>query len=445
MGCQTRRGPAHAGVLCIVILLLCVAQVVEAFTTDARRLGMGNVQTVGSGELSSRNIAFQSMPGRSSQFGLVIPLPLGLVQLATDFPTLDAEDPEFSATRLVNLALNPPFFLELSHPSDLDGDISIFVARNAFSIDFEDAQRLLPQRPFEVGSVYSVPLFGVGIQGIHTSIGPMVVAEGNIAFDDPFYGVLARGEALRPNSSYSVGAAGETMTGSVLSFGYSRPVATDARGNGVYAGAAFKYMMGFWMGKADSRFTMATGDTIFGSGNPLDVGYEAMTRTSSFGSVGNGVGFDVGLGYRLGAVDFGIGLRDLGSQVTWGSTTLEHSTLDEATNEIVTETLEENRVYVQKIPTQTTFNVAWTGQSSTVAADLTTSRLNSHLHLGAERRLGLVALRGGLYTDNDAEVQFSWGAGVGFSRVWFDLGFQTHNQSITGERGLLMGTSIAIR
>jgi hypothetical protein len=131
--------------------------------------------------------------------------------------------------------------------------------------------------------------------------------------------------------------------------------------------------------------------------------------------------------------------------VSWSRTTVKRSTLDETTNEIVTETLEQDGSYVQKIPTQTTFNVAWTGRSTTVAADLTTSRLNSHLHLGAERRFGVLAVRGGLHTDDDAEVQFSWGAGVGVSRLWFDVGFQTHNQTFTGERGLLLGTSIAIR
>jgi hypothetical protein len=320
-----------------------------------------------------------------------------------------------------------------------------FVARNEFSILFEDAERLLPQRPIELGSVYSVPLFGMGLQGVHTSVGPMVFVEGNVGFDDPFYGVLARGESLLPNSVYSLTASGETMSGSVLNFGYSKPIYTDERGNGLYAGASFKYMMGFWMGKADTRFSMTTNDTIFGNGDPMDVGYTATSRYSSFGSIGNGIGVDVGAGYRLGAVDFGIGLRDLGSQVHWGSTTLEQATLDQQTNEVLTETLESNSSYVQKIPMQSTFNVAWTGRRTSVSADLTTSRLESALHLGAERRLGPVAVRGGLYTDNNADLQYAWGAGVGFSRVWFDLGFQTHNRTFTGERGLILGSSIAIR
>ena len=30
-------------------------------------------------------------------------------------------------------------------------------------------------------------------------------------------------------------------------------------------------------------------------------------------------------------------------------------------------------------------------------------------------------------------------------RPWLDVGFQTHNRTFTGERGLTMGTSIAIR
>ncbi|MFQ5600719.1 MAG: DUF5723 family protein [Candidatus Krumholzibacteriia bacterium] len=417
----------------------------HGLTTDARRLGMGQTHMSGGRELSGLNVAYQSMPSRRGAGGLVIPIPLGLVQLATDFPSLDPEDADFSVTRLANLALNPPFFLELTEPSDLNGDISIYVARNEFSILFEDAQELLPQKPLEVGSVWTTPMIGLNVMGARAYASPVVFLEGEVAFDDAFYGVLAQGEPLLPNSTYRFDAGGESMAGMSFNFGYSAPVDVDARGNGLYAGAYVKYLMGFTMGKADTRFTMSTSDTIFGSSNPLDVGYEATVRYASFGRIGNGLGLDIGAAYRTGNIDFGIGLRDLASSIHWSRTQVERAWLDEATNEIVTETVETDTEYTQKIPMQTTFNVSWRGTRTILAADITTSSLSTNLHLGAERQVGPVAVRGGLLTDDDASLQVSWGFGFGLSSLWFDLGFQTHNRSFTGERGVTLGTSIALR
>src|SRR5512134_1894546 len=95
------------------------------FTVDARRLGMGGVVIPGCQELLALNVAYHSVPARPGVIGVVVPIPLGVVQLAQDPPSFDPDAPDFSVTRLANLALNPPFYLELAHPSDLDGDISI--------------------------------------------------------------------------------------------------------------------------------------------------------------------------------------------------------------------------------------------------------------------------------------------------------------------------------
>src|SRR5262249_40985413 len=123
----------------------------------------------------------------------------------------------------------------------------------------------------------------------------------------------------------------------------------------------------------------------------------------------------------------------------------EHSYLDHSTNQTVTETLATDEPYTSQLPTQTTLNAAWNGAATVLAADLTTSRWGTEMHLGAERKVGPLALRGGILTDEASRMQDAWGAGVGFAHVWVDLGFQTHNHTITGERGLTLGTSLAIR
>jgi len=416
-----------------------------AFTTDARRLGMGSAFVPGGGDLASANVAYQTMPSRHDGRGFVIPLPLGLLQLARNFPTFDANDPDFSVTRIANLALNPPFFLETGTANPLDGDISLTIARNSFAIDFADARNLLPQEPLSVGALYSRPLFGLGLLGARTYVAPVFTLEGRIAFDDALYGVLTQGQPLLPNRQYFMMSNGETMAGTSFNAGYSGGGSGNPNGDGLYLGAYTKYIMGFGFGKADTQFSLVTGDTIFGDSDPLNVGYDATTRVSRFRTIGSGIGFDTGVAYRMGSFDFGLGLRDLGSSVHWSKTQVVHSYLDDVTGQIVTATLSDNEPYTSRLPQQTTLNAAWTGHRTLLAADLTTNRWGTEMHLGAERKVGPLAMRGGMLTDDNSRVQYAWGAGLGLAHVWFDVGFQTHNHTVTGERGMTLGTSFAIR
>lgn len=437
-----RRSAARTWAAGVLAGCLCAAGPAEAMTFDARQLAMGSAQTPGGRDLAGLNVAYASMPQRPDAHGFVVPVPLGLVDLALHFPTVDPDDPDFSALKLVNLSLNPPFFLELLEPEPLDGDISIYVARNEFSIEFEEAARLLPQKPFEIAAVSSPPVASLDLRGVRAYVGPLLYTRGEVALDDALHGVLTRGEALLPNSEYVTWAGGEAAGGLAFNVGYSRPIRVDERGNGLYAGAMMKYLLGLAMGSADSRFALATGDTIFGGSTPLQLDFTSLTRYSN--SVGNGVGFDFGVGYRRDAIDVGLGLRDVGTQIRWSRTTVEASYLDDATNDTVVETVS-GVGYTQKIPMQATLNVGWTRDALALVADVTSTKFATLLHLGAERRLGMLALRAGFLTDEETRLQYAWGAGLGLSRMWIDVGFQTHNRTFTGERGLLLGTSIAIR
>ncbi len=429
----------------VLALLAQTAVPAYGFTADARRLGMGGVVVPGCQELLALNVAYHRVPARPGANGFVLPVPLGLVQLANDFPTLDPQDENFSVTRLANLALNPPFFLELGKSSDLDGDISLQVARNEFSILLEDAQALLPQKPIEVGGVWSVPLAGITAGNVRTFLSPLLYLEGEVAFDDAFHAVLAQGVPLQPNSTYFLDAAGQSLGGASISFGWTAPIATDVRGNGLYAGAVAKYLLGFGMSHSTSRFALSTGDTIFGAQNSLEADYNASVRYAELGAVGNGYGLDLGVGYRTGPVDLGLGVRDLGARVHWGSTLVWQSFLDEATGAVQSAIVGRDEPFTQKLPMQGTANISWSGGKTMLAADIVTSRLGTMAHVGVERRAGPLALRSGVQTDQEARVQLAGGIGIGSSRFMVDLALQTHNRNLTGERGLLRGTSLALR
>jgi len=415
------------------------------FTVDARRLAMGGVVITGCQELLALNVAYHSVPARPGVTGVVVPIPLGVVQLVQDPPSFDPDADDFSVTRLANLALNPPFYLELDRPSDLDGDISIRIARNEFAIDFEDASALLPQKPFEVGGVWSMPMFGTALGPTRTYLAPLTYLEGELAFDDAFYAVLAQGQPLEPNSTYRLNARGESLGGFSLHSGWSAPLVTDVRGNGLYAGVFAKYILGIGMSHATSEFAMSTADTIFGESNSLAVDYAAELRYGEFGHIGNGYGVDAGLGVRVGAFDIGLGVRDVGARIHWSRTRLYHSVWDETNRDLQTTLVARDQPFVQNLPTQGTFNIGWMSRKTALAADVSTSRLGTLVHLGAERRTGPLALRAGMLTDYDTRVQWAAGFGIGGQSLSFDVALQTHNRSFTGERGLMLATSFALR
>jgi hypothetical protein len=209
-------------------------------------------------------------------------------------------------------------------------------------------------------------------------------------------------------------------------------------------GAFAKYIMGLGMSQATSRFAMTTADTIFGAANSLETDYNARVRYSEFGQVGNGYGFDVGIGYRSGPLDLGLGIRDLFTHVYWARTVLWESALDDSGN-VHNQIISRDEPYTQKLPTQGILNASWSLRRTMLAADIVTSRLGTLVHLGVERRAGPLALRSGMHTDYDHRIQLAGGIGFGSPRWSIDVAVQTHNRTFTGERGVMLGTSIALR
>ena len=445
------RGPARCLPIPILAVGLAAAGLAAtalpagAFTIDARRLGMAGVLSPREGGLATANVAYYAVADRPGEQGYVVPVPLGLVQLATDFPTFDAQSESFDVLRITETILHPPFFLELKQPDPLNGDIAISIARNAFAVDFEDARELLPKEPIRAGTIYSPPILGLGIQGAQTFVAPLLEAEARVALDDPLYAVLSQGAPLVPNSTYHFVADAASLAGTAFHAGWSGGGWGRTGGDGVYVGAFAKYILGFGFGMADTRFGLATADTIFGDEDPLDVTFDAWTRYSPFGRIGNGFGIDAGVAYRTGAIDVGLGIRDVATNIWFGGTSLEHSYLDDTTGEIVSETVSTGESYRVRLPTQTTLNVSWTGRSSVLAADLTTSRWGTTTHFGGEQRVGWLALRAGLLTDERRRLQYAGGLGFGLSHVWLDVGLQSHGFALTRERGWTLGTSVAIR
>jgi hypothetical protein len=126
-------------------ILLTSTQLAFGQTLDARRMGMGGVVLAGQPD----NVAYRAVPpapGRSTGFTL----PIGLIAtLADNPPEFDPDSPGFNVFEIAELALNPPWHLQLNKPDPPSTDIVVSLGRDYLSVDlgevgdyFEDGSRI---------------------------------------------------------------------------------------------------------------------------------------------------------------------------------------------------------------------------------------------------------------------------------------------------------------
>ena len=89
-------------------------------------------------------------------------------------------------------------------------------------------------------------------------------------------------------------------------------------------------------------------------------------------------------------------------------------------------------------------NVAYSVGLTTLGADVLNAGRGTTIHVGGEQRVGLFSLRGGVARDQRKRIEFGWGGGLRFAAIGFDVGFWTHTNSISNERGITMATSLSI-
>src|SRR5262245_20233429 len=101
---------------------------------NARRTAMGGVVLPAGGAGSDAgNVAYRAVPHAKGSTS-VLPLPIGLIPLISDPPSLDPNDPEFNIYELANTLYNPPFNLQLSTPEAPSNDIVVAIGRDHLSV-----------------------------------------------------------------------------------------------------------------------------------------------------------------------------------------------------------------------------------------------------------------------------------------------------------------------
>ncbi|HEU4725686.1 MAG TPA: hypothetical protein VFU59_10380 [Candidatus Eisenbacteria bacterium] len=450
---------AAAGVL---LAAASIARPAEAQTLDARRLGMGGVVTSDMAAARGANLAFRAVPkGRSHGS---IPLPLGLIQFASDTPEFDPDSPDFNVFEIADLITNPPLTLSLSRPDPVSSDISIYIARDSLSIDLEDLRRIVPESSLQNGGVTHLPGVGFGFRNAFAQMVPVVHVQNELNLDDALRSVLRDAEPFTTRTRYGLADAGVAQGAISFQAGLAYRVYhktapgegeeedegnEDPRRNGstsLYLGAGPKYLYGVAFGDVRGFGGATTGDTLFGSGDPVAIDVAARTRhaiVGGDGGAGHGTGADVGVVLYHRNFEFGIGMNDLGSEIDWKVTERRHVYSD-SLNEFTTTEVASDREFTSRIPVTTTINVAKRFGDTTVAADIVDGPISTSIHLGAEIWMGMLAVRAGTYRDANDQWQGALGGGIKFSRIGLDLAIATHQRYVEEKRAVEMAMSLTL-
>jgi len=430
----------------------------QGWVTDARRIGMGGLG-LDQSSLRRYNAAYRAVPARSAQRGqpkLTIPIPLGLIQFFHDHPLSNiSNDPAFNhdsagfnPVELLNTFLNPPLFLEVKKAPTPTNDVVFGIGKDSLRVNLGLTAALVPQDQFGISSS-SRPLDpGIDIRGVRVGVMGWLHEEVQFELGDRLLGFLADSQQATHNTTYNVLVHGIVEGGLAPTVSYAGRVAGDTA-MGLYVGGALHYYLGVGYFRTDGTGGDSIGNPIFA--RPLNPVAQTLTRYSKAGnSLGHGVGGDVGLALVTGPIEIGVGVNDIGATITWPNTRTDTAFYKDSTvagngpavgysrpglNHIETTT---------KLPVSYIANLAYTVGNTTLGADVLNTGRGSIVHVGGEQRVGVIVLRGGVARDQRKRLEFGWGGGLRFGGLGLDLGFWTHTNSLSNQRGITMATSLSI-
>jgi len=446
--------------LALAVLIAVPARPARAqFSFDARRIGMGGVSLNRDGNLRRFNPAYRAVKDRAGTGGakLTIPVPLGLIKFFKDHPINQlGDDPmfnpdsaAFNPVELVNLVFNLPIFLEIRAAPTPVNDIEFTVGRNALVVDLGAAQVLIPEDQFGLGASSRLLDPGISIKGFRISVLGFEQHDVGFLLGDSLRAFLKDADSARTNTTYNVLGDALVQGGlaPTLSFAGRLTGAGSDNEDGIYLGAAIRSYYGAGYFRADGSAGFTTGDTLFAGPNPVSPQLDFFTyRDNDLSKTfGRGIGGDVGVVLISGPLELGLGVNDIGAELTWKDTRIERTVFDTAGDSLATTLVANNVESKTKLPISYVANAAFRmSTGTTVGGDIVNNGRGTVIHVGAEQRMGPFAVRGGVSRDQRKKMQFGWGGGLRLGPLGLDVGFWTHSNSFSTRRAITMATSISI-
>jgi len=435
----------------VALVLGCAAPAAgQWLVTDARRIGMGGLTLGRSGNAGRYNPAYRAVPAEAARRGqprVTIPIPLGIIQFLHDHPHI-SKDPMFhpdsagfNPILVVNTILNLPLYLEVKQAPTPTNDVVFGIGKDSLRVDLGRAAELVPEDQFGI-SGSSRPLdFGIDVKGVRFGVAGWLHDQVQFQLGDTLLAFLHDSVPARDSTTYNVLVHGLVEGGFAPTISYAGRIAGDSA-TGLYVGGALHYYLGVGYARTDGTAGFLTGDTIFGGTNPVTPRGATLTQYSKPGNtLGHGFGGDVGVAVVSGPIEVGVGVNDIGATITWPDTRQDNAFYKDSSyskpvaNHVETTT---------KLPVSYIVNLAYTVGRTTLGADVLNTGLGATVHVGGEQRIGPWAVRGGIARDQRKRIEFGWGGGLRFGGLGLDVGFWTHTNSLSNERGITMATSLSI-
>ncbi len=157
------------------------------------------------------------------------------------------------------------------------------------------------------------------------------------------------------------------------------------------------------------------------------------------------MGGDVGFAWISGPFEVGLGVNDIGAELTWSDTKVQQIQYFTAGDSLRSSIIGNHVESKTKLPITYVANAALRmGTGTTVGGDVVNSGRGTVIHVGAEQRVGPWAIRGGVSRDQRKRMQFGVGAGLRLGPLGLDVGLFTHGNSLSSQRAVTMATAISI-
>lgn len=454
-----RTGVVALAVAVLVLAPLLPEQARAQFSFDARRVGMGGVSLSRDGNARRYNPAYRAVKNKGLAAGtgapkFSIPIPLGLIDFFKDHPInhlgddpmFNPDSAAFNPIALLDIVFNPPIFLEVKKAPRPTNDVQFTIGRNQLIIDLGATKVLIPEQDFGLGSTSRLFDAGAGFGGFN--VGVMGFLEYDVRFnlDSTLRNFLVSDSTARPNTSYFVNVDGVAQAGLAPTVSYAgrivKGIGGDSTDDGLYVGGALHYYLGATYGRAVGPAGFVTGNPVLGATpTPLLDGNVFNSTKAN----GHGIGGDIGMVWISGPFEVGVGVDDIGAELTWSHTKIQRYLYTTSTNSVSRTVIAPDTTTKTKLPVTYLANAAiHMGTGTTVGGDVINSGRGTVIHIGAEQRTGPFAVRGGVSRDQRKKMQFGVGGGVRLGALGLDVGFWTHSNSLSTQRAITMATSISI-
>jgi hypothetical protein len=389
---------------CLPALFLMVFSpaLAQNFSSDARRIGMGGIG-------HSENLATRMVEDERPYSSIVIPL--GLIQLLSDYHHFDPNDSTFDPILAMEYAANPLHYVFGRNPGGTRGRFAEDLRQGELSRDLNTYRGFVPTNSLTAEGLAS-PSWGKTIkvhrgdggafQGFFVGVGPYISAKTVLNIDKALTDVLASPTPVSiPNRSFSitdssVGQLALSATGGYRArFAWRKGAASSSR-DGLYVGMNYHYLWGVRYETADMQFRFDTDSagqlTLKPATAPAVVNWVE-------GRSGHGYALDFGVAAVVEHWEFGFGANGVGNRIDWDTLRGKQYKLQSLVQggSFVHQTVPVSGSLPLRVelPVVYTGNLAYSRSSWTAVAESSRGFQGTSAHSGAEWRLGRIELRAG--------------------------------------------------